>query len=94
VVTARLTAPAQTEGLGQAPAGAGVDADDAAKAERSVSFTEAEDRVRATIYDGTVAIGDTIAGPAVVEFDHTTLPVPPGASARPDPYGNYLLTSD
>ncbi|MFB6194644.1 MAG: hydantoinase/oxoprolinase family protein [Haloplanus sp.] len=89
-VTARLTAYARTDGLSEASVDERVPAPEALKTRRSVHFTETEERVETPIYDGSRPI-ESIEGPGIVEFEHTTLPIPPGFEARTDPYGNYVL---
>lgn len=94
VVNARLTAYVRTGSVGQQPYENGVPSESAIKGYRSVYFTEVDERVEATIYDGTTPIRDSIVGPAVVEFEHTTLPIPSTFESRTDSYGNYILEPD
>jgi N-methylhydantoinase A len=45
------------------------------------------------VWDGSaLAVGDTVAGPALIEFPGTTVAVPPGTSSTTDQYGNVHLS--
>lgn len=90
VVTARLTGYARTEGLRQESIDEQVTASSAVKSHRPVYFSGDGSPVDTPIYDGSRAIA-TVEGPAIIEFEHTTLPIPPGIVSRSDPYGNYVL---
>ncbi|EHM03016.1 putative hydantoin utilization protein A [Acetobacteraceae bacterium AT-5844] len=71
---------------------AGPDASGAITGQRPVWFPEAQDFVPTPIYrrEG-LKPGNRFAGPAIVEQMDTTTVVPPGMSARVDPYLNLIL---
>jgi N-methylhydantoinase A len=49
--------------------------------------------VATPVYDGpTLAPGQTILGPAIVEEPFTTIVIYPGQRATIDPWGNYTIT--
>ena len=71
---------------------AGPDASDAITGQRPVWFPEAQDFVPTPIYSREgLKPGNRFAGPAIVEQMDTTTVVPPGMSARVDPYLNLIL---
>ncbi|HEV8441147.1 MAG TPA: hydantoinase/oxoprolinase family protein [Methylomirabilota bacterium] len=68
-------------------------AGDAVKGTRPAYFPESGGFVEATVYDRyRLAAGDTLAGPAVVEEEGSTLVLGPGASAGVTESGNLLVT--
>ena len=71
---------------------AGPDASAARTGERPVWFPEAQDFVATPIYSrDELKPGNRFAGPAIVEQMDTTTVVPPGMTARVDPYLNLIL---
>jgi N-methylhydantoinase A len=71
---------------------AGPDASAARIGERPVWFPEAQDFVPTPIYSrDELKPGNRFAGPAIVEQMDTTTVVPPGMTARVDPYLNLIL---
>jgi N-methylhydantoinase A len=71
---------------------AGPDASAAVVGYREVWMPEAKGRVICNIYDRTrLDAGNCIAGPAIVEQMDATTVVPPGWSARVEPYLNLIL---
>ncbi|RKK05695.1 hydantoinase/oxoprolinase family protein [Pseudoroseomonas wenyumeiae] len=71
---------------------AGPDASGARTGERPVWFPEAQDFVATPIYSrDELKPGNRFAGPAIVEQMDTTTVVPPGMTARVDPYLNLIL---
>jgi N-methylhydantoinase A len=71
----------------------GGDAGAARKGERPVYFPGAGGFVSTAVYDRyRLGIGDTLAGPAVVEEEGSTLVVGPGAAARVSASGNIIMT--
>ncbi len=65
----------------------------AIKGVRPPWFPERGDFVETTVYDRyRLAVGDELAGPAVVEEDGSTLVVGSGATARVAPSGNIVMT--
>lgn len=71
---------------------AGPDASSAVTGQRPVWFPEAQDFVPTPIYSREgLKPGNRFAGPAIVEQMDTTTVVPPGMSARVDPYLNLIL---
>ena len=71
---------------------AGPDASGAITGQRPVWFPEAQDFVPTPIYSrDELKPGHRFAGPAIVEQMDTTTVVPPGMSARVDPYLNLIL---
>jgi N-methylhydantoinase A len=71
---------------------AGPDASGARIGEREVWFPEAGDFVPTPIYSRDALLpGNRFAGPAIVEQMDTTTVVPPGMTARVDPYLNLIL---
>jgi N-methylhydantoinase A len=62
------------------------------KSRRQVYWWEMEKYAETPIFDGTIVrAGHRIAGPAVIELPHTTVPVRPGQSAEVDRFGNLLI---
>jgi N-methylhydantoinase A len=50
------------------------------------------ERIDAPIYDGTTVLrGDRIAGPAVIEYPHTSIVVPAGAGTEVDDFGSVVI---
>jgi N-methylhydantoinase A len=71
---------------------AGPDASGAITGQRPVWFPEAQDFVPTPIYSrDELKPGHRFTGPAIVEQMDTTTVVPPGMSARVDPYLNLIL---
>ena len=71
---------------------AGPDASGARTGEREVWFPEAGDFIATPIYSRDALLpGNRFAGPAIVEQMDTTTVVPPGMTARVDPYLNLIL---
>ncbi len=71
---------------------AGPDASGAITGQRPVWFPEAQDFVPTPIYSREALLpGNRFAGPAIVEQMDTTTVVPPGMTARVDPYLNLIL---
>ena len=71
----------------------GGDAGAARKGERPVYFPGAGGFVSTAVYDRyRLGIGDTLAGPAVVEEEGSTLVVGPRAAARVSASGNIIMT--
>jgi N-methylhydantoinase A len=63
------------------------------KGRRPVWFPEADGFVETTVYDrARLAVGDHLAGPAVIEEEGSTLVVGPGASFSVVPSGNVVVT--
>ena len=63
------------------------------RSERPVFFREAGGTVPTAIYDrDSLALDQSLAGPAIVEEWTSTTLVPPGWTARTDPLGDLLLT--
>jgi N-methylhydantoinase A len=63
------------------------------KSRRPVYFRETGGFVDTTVYDRVrLAVGDRLAGPAVIEEDGSTLVIPPGASFSVAPTGNIIVT--
>jgi N-methylhydantoinase A len=60
---------------------------------RQVLFEGAAGRLPTPVYDR-ASIGGPIVGPAIVESDDSTCPIPPGARALPDAFGNLTVTFD
>ncbi|WP_341992828.1 hydantoinase/oxoprolinase family protein [Azorhizobium sp. AG788] len=70
----------------------GLDASSAIIGKRGVWFPEAGDFVPTPIYDReALKSGNRFSGPAIVEQMDTTTVVPPGMTARVDPYLNLIL---
>jgi N-methylhydantoinase A len=70
----------------------GADASAAIVGRRDVWFSEAAGFVSCPIYDREkLDAGNRIAGPAIVEQMDTTTVVPPGMTARVEPYLNLIL---
>jgi N-methylhydantoinase A len=64
----------------------------AKKEERQAYFPSAGESLSTSIYDGdALKAGNIVPGPAVLEMAGTTVVVPPGYSARLDPYRNVYL---
>ncbi len=62
------------------------------KSRRLVYWWEIERYADTPIFDGgLVRAGHRIAGPAIIELPHTTVPVRPGQSAEVDRFGNLLI---
>jgi len=62
------------------------------KSRRQVYWWEMEKYAETPIFDGTIVrAGHRIAGPAVIELPHTTVPVRPGQTAEVDRFGNLLI---
>jgi ABC-type branched-subunit amino acid transport system ATPase component len=65
----------------------------AIKSERPVIFSADGSTTQAPIYDGgRLGAGDTLAGPAVIEEDTTTIVVEPGWEVSVHASGSYLMT--
>jgi N-methylhydantoinase A len=70
----------------------GADASGAVIGRRDVWFAEAAGFVACPVYDrDKLDAGNRITGPAIVEQMDTTTVVPPGMSARVEPYLNLIL---
>ncbi len=83
------TAP-DTAASGLPTAGVSVAASDAAS--RRVYFDE---WMRAVVVDrSSLAAGDRVVGPAIVEEYSSTVPIHPGFDAEVDPYGNLVITNE
>jgi N-methylhydantoinase A len=62
------------------------------KSTRRVYWWEIEQFVDTPIFDGgSVRAGHRIAGPAIIELPHTTIPVRPEQTAEVDRFGNLLI---
>ena len=82
-------AGSEVAGRGRAPGASG----DARKGVRRAYFPEAGGFVDTTVYDRSrLAVGQELAGPAVVEEEGSTLVVGPGAAARVAPSGNLIVS--
>jgi len=65
----------------------------AVKGRRPVYFRDAGGFVETTVYDrARLTVGDTFAGPAVIEEEGSTLVVDPDATFRVAPTGNLIVT--
>ena len=65
----------------------------AVKGRRPAYFPNAGGFVETTVFDRVrLAVGDTFAGPAVIEEEGSTLVVDPGATFRVAPTGNLVVT--
>lgn len=79
--------------LRQAEHSADPDARRAIKSHRLVHFTERNERVQTTVYDGDLLEpGMTFTGPAIVERMGDTIVVPTQVAAEVDGFGNVVLT--
>jgi len=75
------------------PGSAGRAAGGAIKGSRRAYFPEAGGFVSTTVYDRyRLPVGETLAGPAVVEEEGSTLVVGPGAAAIVAPSGNLIIS--
>jgi N-methylhydantoinase A len=64
-------------------------------ATRTVHFTRGEPGIETPVQDGrTLAIGDEVVGPAVIDLPTTGIVVPPGATLTISDGGNFVLTFD
>jgi N-methylhydantoinase A len=80
------TGPVPTPTLPRLPAGTG---DPQPTRTRPVRFAE---WIETPLFDrARLGAGDSVAGPAVLEEFGSTVPVPPGFTARVDPFGNLIL---
>ena len=92
-INVRVAARAPVAGSGVVVRGRADRAGDAVKARRPVYFAEAGGFVETTVYDRSrLVVGDSFAGPAVVEEEGSTLVVGPGGTARVAQTGNVVLT--
>jgi len=89
IVDLQLTATARTEKPSISPVDEGVVPADAVKERREAYFSEGFEQ--ATIYDGDARIRGSFEGPAIVEFSHTTVVVPPRFTVNVDERGNYVM---
>ena len=63
------------------------------KGSRPTYFPDAKGYVETTVYDRTkLAVGDTLAGPAIIEDADSTLIVGPGAAVDIAATGNIIVT--
>jgi N-methylhydantoinase A len=91
-INVRVAARAPVAGSGVVVRGRADRAGDPVKGRRPVFFAEAGGFVDVAVYDrARLAVGDTLAGPAVVEEEGSTLVMGPGATARVAPTGNLVL---
>jgi N-methylhydantoinase A len=58
---------------------------------RTAWFGEDEPREASVRRGDSIAVGESIAGPAIVEEPTSTLVLPPGSEARLSPFGTYLV---
>jgi N-methylhydantoinase A len=89
IVDLQLTAIARTEKPSIGSAAEGVDPADAIKERRQAYFGDGFEQT--TIYDGDARIRGSFEGPAIVEFSHTTIVVPPAFDVYVDEKGNYVM---
>lgn len=61
------------------------------RSRRKVLFDGAAEPVMTPVFDRAAVCG-TVDGPAIFESADTTFTIPPGATARPDPQGNLVVT--
>jgi len=62
-------------------------------ATRTVHFTRGDPGIETPVQDGrALAIGDEVAGPAVIDLPTTGIVVPPGATLTISDGGNFVLT--
>lgn len=67
--------------------------DSAIVGHRDVYFEEAEDFVDTRIYDrDSLKAGNKVEGPAIIEQMDATIVIPPGHTAKVDPYLNIMIT--
>ena len=92
IVNARVAAIGLTDDVELPRSHGGADAEAAQKGSRDVYFDEVGDFTDTPIYDRVrLEPGAATDGPAVLEQTDTTVLVPPGASARVDPYRNIII---
>lgn len=89
VVDLQLTAVARTDKPDAGTVESGVSPDEAVRERRRTYFDG--EFTEATIYDGDTRVRGSFEGPAVVEFSHTTVVVPPAFSVQVDNRGNYVM---
>jgi N-methylhydantoinase A len=92
-INIRVAARAPVAGGGVAQRGGGPrDAGEAVKGRRRAYFPEAGGFVETTVYDRSrLGVGQSFAGPAVVEEEGSTLVVGPGARATVASSGNLIV---
>jgi N-methylhydantoinase A len=90
VVNLQLTAIAQTQKPSLSADDGGVKPEDAIKHHRDAYFDGKF--TQTAVYDGDTRIRGSFTGPAVVEFSHTTVVVPPKFDVTVDRWGNYVMT--
>jgi N-methylhydantoinase A len=92
-INIRVALRAPVAGGGVAFGGPPTGADGAIKGRRPAYFLEAGGFVDTVVYDrARLAVGEQLAGPAVVEEEGSTLVVGPGATVRVASSGNLILT--
>jgi N-methylhydantoinase A len=92
IVALRVEAvlPSQAHARSHMPASASANGRGAT---RTVHFTRGEPGIETPVQDGrALAIGDEVAGPAVIDLPTTGIVVPPGATLTISDGGNFVLT--
>jgi N-methylhydantoinase A len=78
--------------LAELPKGSHGDPKRAVKGTRRVYWWEIDEFAQTPIYDADrLTVGDQVAGPAILELPHTTVPVRPRQTAIIDKFGNLVL---
>ncbi len=90
-VNVRLRAYWPVPGQGQAAAMKAAAAPAAPVSHRNVLFDGATEPVMTPVYDR-ASVSGVLEGPAIFESADATFTIPPGATARPDPHGNLVVT--